>query len=308
MKEKKNLKILVTGAAGFIGSKICKKLIENRYIVIAVDDLSTGKKKNIPLGVKFLKLDLARKASIKKIPKCDIIFHLAGQSSGEKSFDSPIVDLEKNIISTLNMIEYGIKNKCRKIIYASSMSVYGEPSDKSLNEKSQTNPISCYGISKITSEKYIKIFSKKLPYIIFRMFNVYGSGQNMRDLRQGMVSIYLSQALSGDKIKVKGSLNRRRDFIHVDDVTNIWMKTIKTRKINKIYNLSSGNNHKVNDLLKKILKLTGKKKILKLTGTIGDQFNSYSNNFQITKDFEYKKFISLDQGLKKFYNSEKNFK
>jgi UDP-glucose 4-epimerase len=306
MKEKKNLKILVTGAAGFIGSKICKKLIENRYIVIAIDDLSNGKKKNIPLGVKFLKLDLSRKASINKIPKCDIIFHLAGQSSGEKSFDSPIVDLEKNTISTLNMIEYGIKNKCRKIIYASSMSVYGEPSDKSLNEESQTYPISCYGISKITSEKYIKIFSKKLPYIIFRMFNVYGSGQNMKDLRQGMVSIYLSQALSGDKIKVKGSLNRRRDFIHVDDVTNIWMKTIKTRKINKIYNLSSGNNHKVKDLLKKILKLTGKKKILKLTGTIGDQFNSYSNNFQITKDFEYKKFISLDQGLKKFYNSEKN--
>ncbi len=308
MNKEKNLKILVTGVAGFIGSKICKKLIENKYTVVGIDDLSNGKKKNIPIGIKFLKLDLSRKSSIKKIPKCDIIFHLAGQSSGEKSFDYPIKDLEKNTISTINMIEYGIKNKCRKIIYASSMSVYGEPSNKSLNEKSQINPISCYGVSKITSEKYIKVFSKKLPYIIFRMFNVYGSGQNMRDLKQGMVSIYLSQALKGDKIVVKGSLDRKRDFIHIDDVTNIWMKTIKSKKINKIYNLSSGSNYKVRDLLKKILDLTGKKKILKMRGTIGDQFNSYSNNYQISKDFKYKKFINIDQGLKKFYTSEKKLK
>ena len=87
------------------------------------------------------------------------LFFIYGQSSGEKSFDSPIVDLEKNIISTLNIYNMVLRINVIKIIY-SSMSVYGEPSDKSLNEKSQTNPISCYGISKITSEKYIKIFSK----------------------------------------------------------------------------------------------------------------------------------------------------
>ena len=86
------------------------------------------------------------------------------------------------------------------------------------------------------------------------------------------------------------------------------MKTIKSKKINKIYNLSSGSNYKVRDLLKKILDLTGKKKILKMRGTIGDQFNSYSNNYQITKDFKYKKFINIDQGLKKFYTSEKKLK
>ena len=92
------------------------------------------------------------------------------------------------------------------------MSVYGNSLNKKFDENSKINPISCYGVSKIASEKYIKVFSKKLPYVIFRMFNVYGSGQNMKDLRQGMVSIYLSQALSSNKILVKGSLDRKRDL------------------------------------------------------------------------------------------------
>ena len=305
MRKKKNLKILVSGAAGFIGSKICKKLIEQKYTVFGIDDLSNGKKKNIPNKVKFLKLDLSKKNSIKKIPRCDIIFHLAGQSSGEKSFDSPIIDLEKNTISTLNLIEYGIKNKCSKIIYASSMSVYGNSLNKKFDENSKINPISCYGVSKITSEKYIKVFSKKLPYVIFRMFNVYGSGQNMKDLRQGMISIYLSQALSSNKILVKGSLDRKRDFIHIDDVVNIWIRTIKSKKKNKIYNLATGKNYKVRDVLKKIVHLTGKKKIYKIKETIGDQFNSYSNNLKLIKDYKYSNFIDIDQGLKKFYRNEK---
>ena len=301
---KKKTKVLVTGAAGFIGSKICIKLFELGFKVIAVDDLSSGNIKNLPSKIKLYKLDLSIIANLKKIPKCQFILHLAGQSSGEKSFDSPILDLKKNTHTTLNLINYGIKNKSKKIIFASSMSVYGNISLNKLSETSSVAPVSCYGVSKLTSEKYLKVFSKKLPYVIFRMFNVYGAGQNMKDLRQGMVSIYLSQALNKNEVIIKGSLNRIRDFIHIDDVVNIWVISLLKNIKNEIFNLGTGKSTKVSQLLNKIYKLTGKKNTKVLTSTTGDQINSVSNNSKIMNTFKYKKFIDLDEGLRKFYVKE----
>tara|TARA_Y200000002_G_scaffold381085_1_gene394135 strand:- start:784 stop:1239 length:456 start_codon:yes stop_codon:yes gene_type:complete len=126
---KKN--ILITGVAGFIGSKVAQKFINENYNVIGVDDLSNGKKKNIPKGIKFIKADLSSKNIFSLLPKkCFKILHLAGQSSGEMSFDNPVSDLNKNTISTLNLIKYGIEKKVKLFLYASSMSVYGESSKK----------------------------------------------------------------------------------------------------------------------------------------------------------------------------------
>ncbi|MDB9983528.1 NAD-dependent epimerase/dehydratase family protein [Candidatus Pelagibacter sp.] len=302
--KKKETKVLVTGAAGFIGTKLCIKLSEFGFTVIAVDDLSSGNIKNLPSKIKFYKLDLSKSKNINKIPKCKFILHLAGQSSGEKSFDSPTIDLKKNTITTLNLIKYGIKCKSKKIIYASSMSIYGNISADKISEMSHAAPMSCYGVSKLASEKYLQVFSNKLPYIIFRMFNVYGPGQNMKDLRQGMVSIYLSQLLNKNTVIVKGSLNRTRDFIHVEDVVNIWLISILKNIKNEIFNLGTGKPTKVRELLNKIFKLTGKKKIKILSSTNGDQIHSVSNNSKIIKTFKYKKFISLDEGLNKFYDEE----
>ena len=302
--KKKKTKVLVTGAAGFIGSKICIKLFELGFKVIAVDDLSSGNIKNLPSKIKLYKLDLSIIANFKKIPKCQLILHLAGQSSGEKSFDSPMTDLEKNTHTTLNLINYGIQNQSQKIIFASSMSVYGNIPLNKFTENSSLKPVSCYGVSKLTSEKYLQVFSKKLPYVIFRMFNVYGAGQNMKDLRQGMVSIYLSQALNKNEVIVKGSPNRIRDFVHVEDVVNIWVISVLKNIKNEIFNLGTGKSTKVSELLNKIYKLTGKKRTKVLKSTTGDQINSASNNSKLMKTFKYKNFIDLDEGLRKFYVKE----
>ena len=103
-------RILVTGAAGFIGSKICKELIKRKYSVIGCDDFYSGSKKNIVKGIKFIKIDLSKKEKICRLPKkIDYIFHLAGQSSGEKSFEDPFNDLRRNFITTDNLINYAKK-------------------------------------------------------------------------------------------------------------------------------------------------------------------------------------------------------
>ena len=299
---KKNSKILVTGAAGFIGSQICKKLVKKKYSVIGVDDLSSGKKKNIPKNIKFFKFDLSKYNNYRKIPKCEFILHLAGQSSGDISFDDPVEDLKKNTQTTLNLIKYGIRSNSKKIIYASSMSVYGDLKKKIYSENFNTNPKSCYGISKLASENYLKIFSKKINYLIFIMFNIYGPGQDLSNLRQGMVSIYLAQAIKNRKIMVKGSLNRIRDFVYIDDVVDIWVKSINKNIKNETINISSGIPVSVKNLLESIKILIPKTKIIKASSTRGDQFRSVGDSKKLKKIFNHK-FTPLKKGLEKFIKS-----
>lgn len=299
--------ILVTGVAGFIGARVAAKFQNEKFKVFGVDDLSTGNKKNIPKGIEFIKADISKKNIIDILPnRCDQILHLAGQSSGEISYENPTEDLKKNTISTLNLIEYGIKKKVKLFLYASSMSVYGEIKKRKVSENDICDPLSCYGVSKLTSEKYLKLFSDKLPFLSLRMFNVYGPGQDMNNLKQGMVSIFLSQAINNGTITVKGSLKRQRDFIFIDDVVNLWFELSKQKKIlNRCINISTGKSVSVNYLTKLIIKKIKGTKLKVITGTKGDQFYVSSNNNLLKKTLNKKLFINLNDGLDIFLNSLK---
>ena len=292
---------MVTGVAGFIGSKLANRLILEGYTVVGIDNLSSGKIKNIPKGVKFLKIDLSKNKQLIKITKnIKYIFHLAGQSSGEISYYDPLGDLEKNTLSTINLIEYGIKNNSKAIYFASSMSVYGNNKKKFFSENDLCKPLSNYGNSKLISEHYLKIYSKQLPYVNFRMFNVYGPGQDMSNLKQGMLSIYLAQALKNKRIIVKGSINRRRDFIYIDDVIDCWLLAFKKKIKNISINIASGKSVSVKDLLKNIRKNLPGTYYKVSKGTPGDQFNVSANISLLKKNLGKKNFTSLSSGLKNF--------
>ncbi len=295
--------VLITGVAGFIGSKIASKLIKNKnYRVFGVDNLSQGNIENIPYKIEFIKGDLSVASFINKLPKkIDQILHLAGQSSGEKSFDNPILDLNKNIKSSLNLIKYGINNKASRILYASSMSVYGSQKKERVKEINNLKPLSCYGVSKLAVENYLKVYKKKLPYVILRMFNVYGPGQDLKNLKQGMVSIYLAQAIKNNNIIVKGSLNRTRDLIYIDDVVDIWIKILNNTKIyNKIYNVGTGKSTSVKKILEEIQYHYNDINIIKKNNTPGDQKNIIADNNLLKKDLKLNMFTEFDKGLKKF--------
>ena len=302
------MKILVTGVAGFIGSNIASELIKRGHKVIGVDDLSNGKKLNIPKKCKFYRLDLSDKVKLNKINEnIDQIFHLAGQSSGEKSFEDPIKDLEKNTISTLNLINFAIRKKVKKLIFASSQSVYGNVDDIAVSEKYKVNPLSCYGNSKLSSENYLKIFKDKLPYVIFRINNVYGYGQDLDNLKQGMVSIYLAQALKHNKIIVKGSLHRFRDFVHIDDVVDCWIRAAVNRNIkNVIFNLGTGKKTYVKEILYIIRKNFKNIKVIKGKNTPGDQKGIYMNNKLIKLKLKKNTFVPINKGLKDLILKYKN--
>ena len=299
-------KILITGVAGFIGSSIAKKFLDKGFKVFGVDNLSSGNLSNIPEKVEFIKHDLSKKGLEKKIDKkIDYLLHLAGQSSGEISFENPVEDLKKNTISTLNLIEIFKEKKLKKFLYASSMSVYGDHKIQPVNESFKLKPNSCYAVGKIASEQYLNIYKKKIPFLNMRMFNVYGPGQNMKNLKQGMISIYLSQALSKKHIVVKGSVNRFRDFIYINDVVDIWYKCTLNKTSNISLNIGSGKKTSVISVLKIL------KKELGITysvtkNTLGDQNGIYADIRNLKKICKKKKFVNIQNGLKEFINYEKS--
>ena len=294
--------ILVTGIGGFIGAELARKLMSLGAQVTGIDDFSSGHETNVPEAAHLIIGDLAQADTYQKLTgDYDYICHLAGQSSGEISFDNPVADLEKNTIATLNLIRFGIEKRVRKLVYASSMSVYGQQPDTPTPETAIATPSSCYGVGKLAAEQYLRIFAPQLPFIGFRMFNVYGPGQDMRNMRQGMVSIFLAQALNGKEIEVKGSLDRYRDFIFIDDVVDVWLQALGNDAANNdFYNLGAGQRTTVGDLLNAIQKATGPRDIIVSGGTPGDQFGIYPCLKKLNAAFNLQSPIDINTGIKRF--------
>ena len=300
--EGSKMNILITGVGGFIASNIAKRFISEGYHVTGVDDFSGGKRENVPAEVDLIEGDLAEQETIDRLPaSCSMILHLAGQSSGEMSFDDPILDLRKNSISTLNLIKYGINNGVKKLVFASSVSIYSAVGDRQLVEMDVIDPSSCYGVSKLAAEGYLRIYSKQLPYVNMRMFNVYGPGQDLDNLRQGMVSIYLAQAVRGGDIHVKGSLDRFRDYIFIDDVVEAWYRASTFENVKNVsLNIGTGIRTSVKQLLDIIKSELPQTKWYVEGNTLGDQFGHYSNNDLLKEVLQMNEFTKLTDGMKKF--------
>jgi len=296
------MRTLVTGVAGFIGSHVAQRLLADGHAVFGVDDFSNGRPENVPEGVEFLRRDLSNSRVIDELPgQVDVILHLAGQASGEKSFDDPLRDLICNVDSTINLIRYGILRKARRLIYASSMSVYGAAPDAPIAETHACAPLSCYGVAKLAGEHYLRIFQERLPFVTFRIFNVYGPGQNMEDLRKGMVSIFLSQALKSGRVTVKGALTRFRDFIYVDDVVEACVRAMTTPAAeNQIINLGTGRRTTVEGLLRQIQRHVDSMSWRVEGSTPGDQTGIFADNAKLAEVVGVNNFISLEDGLRRF--------
>ena len=298
--------LLVTGAAGFIGSGVAKRLVDLGNFVVTIDNLSTGFKSNIPKGVEFIKGDCQDQEVINQLEnyRFDAILHIAGQSSGEISFDDPIYDLQTNAQSTLLLLKLALKTGCKQFIYASTMSVYGDQPDEPISETCEPIPKSFYGVGKIASEHYLRIYQEYgIRSTALRLFNVYGPGQNMKNLRQGMVSIFLAMALKDKYIHVKGDKYRYRDFVYIDDIVDAFIKSLNGHSQEfKIYNVCSGIKTTIEILINSIIKNYPYKVNVQYSGsTPGDQFGIYGDNSLIKRELGWSPKYSLESGLKKTF-------
>jgi UDP-glucose 4-epimerase len=293
---------LITGAAGFIGSHIAQRYIDRGDQVWTIDNLRTGDPDKIPAGVNFIKGACQDDAAIRQLKdtRFDAIIHIAGQSSGQISFEDPLYDFQTNVEATVKLAEYALRTGSLRFVYASSMSVYGNVPDAPIAESRVPNPISFYGIGKLTSEQYLQMYAGKgLRPTSIRFFNVYGPNQNMNNLKQGMISIYLAQLLKNDKVIVKGALDRFRDFIYIDDVVDFTAAVLNDPKaVNGIFNCGTGVKTTVDDLLKKLMRISGITKQIEQEGsTPGDQKGIYADMALSHKTFGFKPKTNLDSGL-----------
>lgn len=296
---------LVTGAAGFIGAAVAEKLAKDNE-VITIDNLSTGYEEHIPENVEFIKGSVADEAVVNSLMsrKIDAIFHIAGQSSGEVSFEDPVYDLQTNYQSTVLLLNLARHTGCKKFIYASTMSVYGDHNPPKCSESTEIIPKSFYAVGKYASEQYMRIYSGQfgITCTALRLFNTYGCGQNMKNLKQGMASIYLAMAIKDHKITVKGSKDRFRDFVYVDDVANAFIKALGRGEGDgyDVFNVCTGSPTTVEHIIELIKsRLPYDVEVEYIGGTPGDQFGIYGDYSKIKESIGWSPTLSFDEGMTK---------
>lgn len=299
--------ILITGGAGFIGSHLSRWCIDRGYKVIVVDNCSTGDVKNIHPDAIFFRSDITDPDLYEKLSEFSIqsVFHLAAQSSGEVSHNNPVEDIRINTLGTVQILEFCKKNRIERFLYASSMAIYGNPEYNPVNESNYPNPESFYGLSKLCSEQYIQhYYYSGIKTTIFRMFSVYGPGQNLLNLKQGMVSIFLAYLLNNEPLLIKGSLERFRDFIYIDDICSAWIEALDNEaSYGKTYNLGTGIKTRVDELVSSlfsVMDLDPNTYTVKICGnTPDDQFGLFADIDCISKDLKWKPVNTLSMGLEK---------
>lgn len=295
--------ILITGGAGFIGSHLVSRCLKKNYQVTIVDNLSNSFKKNVPSEANFILQDITENGWTKQIPS-DVthIAHLAAQSSGEVSFEDPLYDVKTNTVATLELLKWSLDHKIKKFVFTSSMNVYGNVQDEPITEKVAPDPRSFYAVGKIASENYLKIFSDLgLDSVIVRFFNVYGPGQNMENLKQGMVSIYCAYVAKMESVIVKGDEERFRDFLYIDDAVDAIECSLHSDiKFDK-FNVCTGIRTTVKELLQEIFTAFGRqdRSYEIKEGTPRDQFGIYGSYEKINKQLGWSPKYELKEGLNK---------
>ncbi len=287
-----------------------EQILKNNIDTVVVDNLVTGYEYNIPSKVAFYHFDI-RDPNIDKIfmaEKPDFVIHQAAQVSVQESVKKPFYDYSENVMATVNILQACIKYNVKKIIYASTAAVYGNPQYFPIDENHVLNPVSFYGLSKLTSEAYIQLFAKLygLKYTILRYSNVYGTRQNT-DGEAGAVSIFIDCLLKNDSPIIYGKGNQTRDFIFVKDVAHTNFLALKNAD-NQICNISSNQQISVNELLDTIYNLIKieDKRIYKEERP-GDIIHSYLSKDKAKKHLDWQPNCSVLKGLGKtisFFNKE----
>jgi len=304
--ELNELNIMVTGGAGFIGSHLVDRLIEMGNHVIVYDNFDeyyAGKNGNIQhhLGdPKFhlVKADILDYDTLSKaMNKVDIVFHLAAQAGVRYSLENPIKTNTVNTTGTLNVLRAAKQNRSKKIVFASSSSVYGVPQYMPVDEKHPTNPESIYGASKLAAEKYCRILG--LPTIILRFHTVYGPRQ-----RPDMAIHKWIQRLYQNKPPViYGDGKQTRDFTYIDDIIDGTLKSAETEGIEKaIFNLGSGSNMSVNTVVELLLKLTDKTDIKPIytQPKLGDVPHTHADTSKARNLLGYNPKVPFESGIQQF--------
>ncbi len=310
----KDKNILVAGGAGFIGTHLVETLLSQNNFISIIDNFNnyySGKEENIKTSTQnyilnkdyeVIKGDLLDVKIFSKISvDIDIIFNLAAQAGVRYSIEHPIKVSRNNILSALNILNYALNSNIKKLVYASTSSVYGNPVYTPVDESHPKNPISPYSISKLCGEFYVDYYYREfnLSTTSLRFYTVYGP----RGRPDMAIRKFFELILENKEITIYGEGNQKRDFTYVSDIIDGLILACESPKsVGEVFNLGCSNPIILNDLIDKMYEITNKsKKLKKIEKQKGDVDITHADITKAQKMLNYHPKVDIDTGLRKTY-------
>ncbi|MDO9097336.1 MAG: NAD-dependent epimerase/dehydratase family protein, partial [Candidatus Methanoperedens sp.] len=257
------MKILVTGGLGQVGSYLGERLSENNEVTI-IDNFSNSLSNiKLPSNIKIIKGDIRDPAIVNELAiKANTIIHTAAQISVKKSIEDPVFDAENNIKGTLALLEAARKSDIERFIYISSAAVYGMPVSLPINEEHPTKPLSPYGLSKLTGERYAMLYHSLygLPVVCLRPFNIFSPRQRSDSPYSGVITKFIEKVRNNQNPIIFGDGNQTRDFVFIEDVVDAIFNTMENKKaVGEVFNIGTGKPTKVKGLAEVIIEISKRK-------------------------------------------------
>jgi len=250
------MKYVVVGGAGFIGSNLVNKLVEENHEVFVVDNFSTGKEENINEKSKVFRLDISDSENSKDLVSimdgADSVFLFAAKARVQPSIENPMEYEKNNTIGTLNVLKSATDAKVRRVIYSASSSAYGDSKILPIKETFPINPLSPYGAQKYYGEVLSRMFAQvyDIETVSLRYFNVYGERQNIAGAYALVMGIFAHQRLNGEPMTIRGDGEQKRDFTYVGDVVNANILASSSKNVGngEVINIGNGDNRSINQI------------------------------------------------------------
>lgn len=297
--------VLVTGAAGFIGSHVARHLLKAGYKVVGLDDLSGGFRDYVPDGIKFVEGSVTDPSLVKKLfteNEFDYVFHLAAYAAEGLSHFIKHFNYTNNLLGSVNLINASVNHGVKCFVFTSSIAVYGK-NQLPMTEDATPQPEDPYGIAKYAVELDLKEAHEMfgLNYVVFRPHNVYGEFQNIGDRYRNVIGIFMNQILQGQPMTVFGDGKQTRAFSYIDDVAPVIAASIAREKsYNQIFNVGADKPYSVNELATVVSKAMGATAQIKHLEARNEVVHAYSAHEKVQKHFgDLIKNVSLEEGVTK---------
>lgn len=297
------MRVLVTGGAGFIGSHVAEQLLSRGHEVAVLDNLSTGKRENVPSGARFYEADIRSGcAEVFEDFRPEAVSHQAAQMDVRRSVAEPDFDAEVNVIGTVRLLEACVRGGVRRVVFASTGgAIYGEQREFPAAEDHPEFPISPYGVSKLAGERYLHYYNAQygLPYAALRYSNVYGPRQDPHG-EAGVVAIFCGRLAAGKRATINGTGEQTRDYVYVGDVARANVLALENGIPPGAYNIGTGVETSVNELYERLRRLSGREDLEPEHGPAkpGEQQRSCVDPSLAGRVMGWRPEVDLDTGLK----------